>query len=96
MSTFETPARWRDWSRSDQVNHLSLSHTRADLMSMVREEIGSDRDSDRFDKSEVAHICLKSGVVPCRGSANVSRQMLSVDLLVAGQLCSLSVCFRPS
>lgn len=66
MSTFEKPVRWADWSRADQVNHLSLSYTRADLMAMLREEIGSDRESDRFDKSELAHICLKSGVVPCR------------------------------
>lgn len=66
MSTFETPTRWRDWKRADQVNHLRLSQTRSDLMGMLREEIDSDRESDRFDKSELAHICLKSGVVPCR------------------------------
>jgi len=66
MSTFETPTRWRDWSRSDKVNHIRLSQTRADLMGMLREEIGSDRETDRFDKSELAQICLVSGVVPCR------------------------------
>ena len=66
MSTFEKPVRWADWSTADQVSHLRLSQTRADLMSMLREEIDSDRSTDRFNKSELAHICLKTGVVPCR------------------------------
>lgn len=66
MTTFETPTRWHDWNRPDQVNYLSLTYTRSELMAMVREEIGSDRDSDRFNKWELAHICLLSEVVPCR------------------------------
>ena len=65
MDTFNKPVRWGGWSRSDQVNHLRLSsNPRAELLSMLRSEIGSDRESDRFDNSELADICLKSGVVP--------------------------------
>jgi len=62
----DTPSRWRSWDRSAKVQYLTLSFRRADLMDGLRDRIGSDRDSDRFSKSELAHICLESGVVPCR------------------------------
>lgn len=65
MSTFEKPVRWDDWDLEAQVSYLELSKTRADLMTMFREEIDSSRDSGRFNKSELAHVCLLSGVVQC-------------------------------
>jgi len=65
VNTFEKPVQWREWLRSEKVNYLGLSLTREILLSMLREEIGSDRQSDWLNKSELAHVCLKSGVVPC-------------------------------
>ena len=66
MSSFEKPVEWSGWPRSQKVTHIELTHKRSQLMGMLRNEIGSDRDTDRLDKSELAHLCLKSGVIPCR------------------------------
>lgn len=62
MSEIERPSNYRNWPRSAKIEYLTLGHTRAELMHAIRREIDTDRDTDRFSKSELAQITLAMGV----------------------------------
>jgi|AntRauMinimDraft_3_1070383.scaffolds.fasta_scaffold05994_2 hypothetical protein len=57
MST-EFPNRWDQWPREAKVDYLSLQQSREELLGYLRGYLGSDRDSDRLSKMELAMITV--------------------------------------
>jgi hypothetical protein len=59
----KTPVRFHLWDREEQINYLTLGKTRADQLELIRDNIDSDRGSDRLSKEELAAIALGLGAV---------------------------------
>lgn len=58
----QLPTNWRRWDREAQIEYLTLGRTRLDILDDLRDEIDSDRESPRLNKSEVAMVALNLGV----------------------------------
>ena len=58
----QLPVGWHDWPHANKVEYLRLSVSREAQLDQIRRAIGSDRDSARFDKRELAEIMLAMGV----------------------------------
>lgn len=58
MSAFkeERPTRWGLWEHEAKVNYLTLGHTRAELLDIIRDTINTDGEGERLSKDEIAAI----------------------------------------
>ena len=54
----ELPTKWDQWPRDAKVDYLHLQQTREELLAHLRGWLGSNRESDRLSKRELAMISV--------------------------------------